>query len=102
MQAAAQQQFVKISRYYLMTTLDREVKLQNLFAEMAPSYSFAIDILFWDDLQDIICGDQALLSKYYPGMPSEMSVSVATVNRIIADLADLDVYKRQEEWPECR
>lgn len=86
---ASQQQYIKISKYYIMTTLEREAKLQNFIIGIAKNYPFAIDILFWDDIQEIICSSQELLRKYYPGMQNDMRIPIAVENRIIADLAYL-------------
>ncbi|MCD9465912.1 hypothetical protein [Photobacterium iliopiscarium] len=59
-----------ISNYYIATTLNRDVKLQNIIRSLSDENikknSFTVSILFWEDIVSDLNKDPSILIKHYP------------------------------------
>jgi|GEM_PF-3400570 len=65
--------------FIVMTSMDRDVAVQNTFKNCRK-----IEIIFWDEIQEAICKNQNLLKKHYPTIHSiddyfELSFSVGEI-----------------------
>ncbi|MBU5334299.1 restriction endonuclease [Anaerocolumna aminovalerica] len=65
LEAASKQKNIKISKFYVMTALDRDVNIQNYIIKIASKYKFDIEVLFWEDIQKIVFTSEKILNKYY-------------------------------------
>lgn len=61
---------IKINTFIAMTSLDRDVDTQIWLTKITAP--FKLQILFWEDIQDIICKNQSLLANYYPNIFGEV------------------------------
>lgn len=63
------EKFDDISKLCFFTALDRDVKLQDFVREICieriKNDKFAVEIYFWEDIEEIICENDKLLKKYY-------------------------------------
>lgn len=63
--AAEQQSNMNIQKFYLMTSYNRDIQIQNFVIACRNLYSFQIEILFWEEIQEVILSNQSMLQKYY-------------------------------------
>ena len=63
---ASKQTTIAISKFYVMTSFDRDLNVQKFVIGISPNYNFDIEVLFWEDIQVIVLESEFLLSKYYP------------------------------------
>ena len=75
---------IKIEKFIVMTALKRDNKIQNYIFNFNPP--FTVDVLFWEDIENELCNNLKLLSKYYPQFRSNNEISYKNRNQIIADL----------------
>jgi len=59
----ADQRFPDMKNIIIMTSMDRDTKLQDVTL-----IDKRVIILFWDDIEDIVCNNNDLLKKYYPSI----------------------------------
>lgn len=69
-----------LSRFVIATALDRDVALQHYIftvsQQRVAEKRFPVDLLFWDDIQDVIKKDERLMKVYYP----ELYYGIGRVN----------------------
>lgn len=63
-EAAKQQTNMRIQKFYLMTSYNRDVHVQQ-FIMNYENLPFKIEVLFWEDIQEIILSNQNLFENYY-------------------------------------
>jgi len=64
--AAKQQTVLHIQKFYIMTSFDRDVQIQNAIIGLQVSCPFDLEVMFWEDIQSCIVSNPPLLAKYYP------------------------------------
>ena len=62
--AAEQQTNMCIQKFYLMTSYNCDVQIQN-FILTCQNLSFQIELWFWEEIQGVILSNQNMLEKYY-------------------------------------
>lgn len=73
-----------IKRFVAVTSYDRDAQIQDLTATELSTNTFnesiVMEILFWDDIQNIISNDQELMSLYYPNLLNVSKPKIYTAN----------------------
>lgn len=73
----------KPQEFIVMTALDRDTSIQNQILQIGEN----ISILFWEDIQETICANSELFTKYYPNLNLNNNyISPTRINKIIRDL----------------
>lgn len=65
-----------------MTSLERDVMTKN--AVLNVNVSFKVEIMFWEDIQNILSSDVKLLKKYYPYYSLDDRIPVEYKNQLIS------------------
>jgi hypothetical protein len=72
-----------ISKFIAMTSMNRDTNIWNFIKEVnAP---FEIQLMFWEDIQVIICTNLNLLSIYYPSFYYSQEIPITAQNKIISN-----------------
>ena len=73
----------QLSKFIVATSLNRDVNTQKQISSIAQD----IEILFWEDIQQIICNNNTLLQKHYPSILSkDQSIPISVLNDMIRSL----------------
>lgn len=74
----AKQYFPNLNQFVIMTTFDRDTRIQNNVAALSGNVS----ILFWDDIESFLCTHPNIFTKYYNSpMPQ---IDIQALNQMIA------------------
>lgn len=73
----------KIKKFIVMTSIDRDLNVQNYIENI--NSLFAIEICFWEDIQERVCSDDKLMEKYYPNFFKNPQIPVMEKNEIISN-----------------
>lgn len=73
----------KIKQFIVMTSMDRDLNAQNYIETI--NSPFAIEIWFWEDIQERVCSDEELIEKYYPHFFKAPQIPVMERNEIISN-----------------
>lgn len=79
-----------IDIFYIMTSLQRNSKIQDFIKILADKTKFEIQIMFWDDIEEVICNRNDLMAAYYPTLISQDNkITLAQLNEIIESATEL-------------
>lgn len=74
------------AEYVLLTTLNRDVKLQE--AVRGTSWPFAVRLMFWEDLSLELSGHPDLLKKHFPAWVTASVGAKDVINRVLSSKPD--------------
>lgn len=104
---------ITILEYIVITALDTDVNIQNFIEkksdERISNGKFSIKVMFWDDIEEIICSNSYLFAKYYPVLykiQSNMNILtslliLAFIGSQISNLVNLMLGDRMETAKYC-
>lgn len=71
----------QLQKFIVATSLSRDTNTQTLISNIAQN----IEILFWEDIEQIICNNNDLLKKHYPTFSSlnSQDIPIAVLNDVI-------------------
>lgn len=81
-----------IQSFVVMTSLERDVNTYNFIHNIEAN--FDIQVLFWEDIQAVLCEDDMLLQKYYPDFFVNTLVPIEVRNELISNAK---ILKQQAE-----
>ena len=86
----AKQHFPNCKQFIVMTTFECDGEIQ----EYVPTLGTDINILFWNAIEEFLCGHMRLLQKYYPSLAVNNSLQsqINSLNRMIAISNSLQTY----------
>ena len=64
----------QIKKVFLMTSYNTDTKIQDFSIGCHNKYLFEIEILFWEDIEEIILDNDSILKRYYPYKKSEKNL----------------------------
>ena len=76
----------KIGKFIVMTSMDRDTKVQSEI--LGINSNIDIEILFWEEIQEVVCSNVDLFQKYYPQMFNLNSKTI-TIGGFINDFNSL-------------